>query len=88
LFPIYRSDNGIPTNNTLKRTEGAITNGQSRDSGNIEHSRHRMKTNKTKHTTQKTEKRINTDHTNIESKHRCSLSVNIFLPFYSDKFNI
>jgi hypothetical protein len=33
-------------------TEGAIKNGQSRDTGNIGHTRHKMKTNKTTYTTQ------------------------------------
>jgi hypothetical protein len=31
---------------TSKKTEGAIKNGQSRETGNIGHTRHRMKTNK------------------------------------------
>ena len=39
----------------LEKTEGEIKNGQSRETGNIGHRRHRMKTNKTKNTTQKTE---------------------------------
>ena len=30
-------------------TKGAIKNGQSRETGNIEHTRHKTKTNKTKH---------------------------------------
>ena len=34
--------------------QGATKNGQSRDTGNIGHTRHRTKTNKTKNTTQKT----------------------------------
>jgi len=40
---------------TFEKTEGEINNGQSRDTGNIGHIRHRTKTNKTqKHnTTQK-----------------------------------
>jgi hypothetical protein len=33
-------------------TEGAIKNGQSRDTGNIGQTRHKMKTNKTTYTTQ------------------------------------
>ena len=32
----------------LKKTEGAIKNGQSRDTGNIGHTRCRMNTNKSK----------------------------------------
>jgi len=46
--------------------EGAIKNGQSRDAGNIIHTRHWTKTkksNKTIHTTQKNNKMRNTDHT-------------------------
>jgi hypothetical protein len=36
----------------LEKTEGAIENGQSRDTGNIGYTRHRTKTNKTqKHNT-------------------------------------
>jgi hypothetical protein len=35
----------------LMKIEGAITNGQSREIGNIEHTGHRTKTNKTKTTT-------------------------------------
>jgi len=31
----------------LEKTEGAINNEQSRDTGNIEHTRHSTKTNKT-----------------------------------------
>jgi hypothetical protein len=34
--------------------EGAIKNGQFRETGNIGYTRHRMNTNKTKNTTQKT----------------------------------
>jgi len=36
----------------LEKTEGEIKNGQSIDTGNIGHSRHMMKTSKTKNTTQ------------------------------------
>jgi len=32
---------------TLEKTEGAIKNGQSRDTGSTGHTRHRTKTNKT-----------------------------------------
>jgi len=39
--------------NTTQKTEGPIRNGQSRDTGNIGHTRHRTKTNKTqKHKTE------------------------------------
>jgi len=38
---------------TLEKTEGAIKNGQSRDTGSTEHTRHRTKTNKTQHRTHK-----------------------------------
>ena len=44
-----------------KKTEGAIKNGQSRDTGNIGYTTHRMKTNKAKNTTQKTKNMSNTD---------------------------
>jgi hypothetical protein len=43
----------------LEKTEGAITNGQPRNSGNIGHTRHRTKVNKKqikKNTTQKIKK--------------------------------
>jgi len=36
----------------LEKTEGAIKNGQARDTGNIGHTRHRMETKKSKNTTQ------------------------------------
>ena len=45
----------------LEKTEGAIKNGQSRETGNIGYTRHRSKSNKTKNTTQKTKKMSNTD---------------------------
>ena len=45
----------------LEETEGAIKNGQSRETGNIRYTKHRTKTNKAKHTIQKTKKRSNTD---------------------------
>ena len=50
---------------TLEKTECAINNGQSRETGNIVHTRHRTKTNKTtiKNTTQKAKKMINTEST-------------------------
>jgi hypothetical protein len=38
----------------LEKTERAIINGQSRETGEIRHLRYRTKTNKTKNTTQKT----------------------------------
>ena len=41
----------------LEKTEGAIKDTKSRDTGNIGYTRHRTKTNKTKQTTQKTKKR-------------------------------
>jgi hypothetical protein len=47
--------------NVRKKTEGAIKYGQSRETSNIEYTRHRTKTNKTKITTQKTKKMSNTD---------------------------
>ena len=46
----------------LDKTEGAIKNGQSRDTGNIGYTGQRRKTNKAKNTTQKTKKMSNTDH--------------------------
>jgi hypothetical protein len=45
----------------VEKTEGAIKNRQSRETGNIEYTRHRTKTNKTNNTTQKTKKMSNTD---------------------------
>ena len=47
----------------LVKTEGAIKNAKSRDTGNIGYTRHRTKTNKTNNTTQKTKKMRNTDTT-------------------------
>jgi hypothetical protein len=40
----------------LEKTEEAIKNGQSKDTGNIGHTKHRTKINKTQSTTQKTKK--------------------------------
>ena len=40
----------------LEKTEGAINNGQSRDTGNIRHTGHETKTNKKHNTTQKTKR--------------------------------
>ena len=45
----------------LEKTEGAMKNGQSRQTGNFGYTRHRKKTDKTKNTTQKTKKMSNTD---------------------------
>ena len=45
----------------LEKTEGAIKNGQSRETSNIAYTRHRTKTNKAKTTTQKTKKISNTN---------------------------
>ena len=45
------------------RENREIKNGQSRETGNIGYSRHKMKTNKTKNTTQKTKTMSNTDPT-------------------------
>jgi hypothetical protein len=57
----------------LKKTEGAITNEQSRDTDNIGHTRHKKKTNKTQNhnTTQKNNKMSNTNPT----KHRGSVHI-------------
>jgi len=46
---IYHNHNLIKT---LKKTEVAIKNGQSRETGNIGRTRHETKTNKTMNTTQ------------------------------------
>jgi hypothetical protein len=45
-----------------EKTDGAMKNGQSRDTGNIGYTRHRTKTNKTK-TQHRTKKMSNTDPT-------------------------
>jgi hypothetical protein len=48
----------------LEKTAGAIKNGQSRDNGNIGHTRHRTNTNKTQNrtrTTQTIKKKSNTN---------------------------
>ena len=45
----------------LEKTEVAIKNGQSRKTGNIEYTRHKTLTNKTKNKTQKTKKMSNTE---------------------------
>ena len=50
---------------TLEKTERVIKNGQSRDTDNIGYARHRTKTNKAKHTTQKTKTIGSTDLTKI-----------------------
>jgi hypothetical protein len=46
---------------TLEKTERAIQNGKSIETGNTGYTRHRTKTSKTKNTTQKTKKMNNTD---------------------------
>ena len=55
----------LVTQDTERRQtkQGAIRNGQPRDTGNIGYTRHRTKTNKTKNTTQKPTKMRNTDPT-------------------------
>jgi hypothetical protein len=50
LFPDRRP---FTCRKTLEKTEGTIKNGQSRETGNIGHRRHRKKTNKTQNTAQK-----------------------------------
>ena len=53
---------------------------QSRDTGNIRHTRHRTKTNKTQNTTQKTEKMSNTDpHQKTEVKTQVIMNAKQFL---------
>jgi hypothetical protein len=47
----------------LEKTEGAIKNGQSRETGNIGHTRHRTKTSKANNTIQKTKNMSNIDPT-------------------------
>jgi hypothetical protein len=47
----------------LEKTERQIKNGQSRDTDSIRYTRHRMKTNKTKNTTQKNKNVSNTQPT-------------------------
>ena len=42
---------------TIEISKGAINGGESRGTDNIGHTRHRMKTNKGKYTTQKAKKR-------------------------------
>ena len=49
--------------NTLEKAEGAIKNGQSRDTGNIVYTRHTTKTNKTTTKHRKLKKMSNTDPT-------------------------
>ena len=50
-----------------EKTEGAIKNGQSRETGNIGYTRHRKRTNKTQNTTQKIKKMSNMKiYTNFE----------------------
>jgi hypothetical protein len=58
----------------LKKTEGAFKNGESRDTGNIEYTRHRTKTNKAKNNTTQhnSEKLSNTDLTKTFGELRCS----------------
>ena len=48
---------------TLEKTKGEIKNEQSKVTGNIGYTRHSMKTNKRKNTTQKAKKMGNTDPT-------------------------
>ena len=46
----------------LEKTEGAIKNGQFRETGNIGYTRHRKKTKKQKTTKHNTEKKYNEQH--------------------------
>ena len=54
----------------LEKTEGAINNGQSRDTGNIRHTGHETKTNK-KHNTEN-KKMNNTNTVNKPVVHTCA----------------
>ena len=57
-----------------EKTEGAITDGQSRDTGNFGYTRQRTKSKKTKNTTQKTKNNMsNTDSTNHRGLTHCAL---------------
>jgi len=58
---------------TLEKTEGAIKNGQSRDTFNFEYTRHRMKTGEPKSTTRKTKTMRNTNPTKNRGEPRCHL---------------
>jgi hypothetical protein len=55
---VYRQNNIL---STLEKTEGSVTNGQFREIDNIGHTRHRIKTNKERNTTQETKMLSNTD---------------------------
>ena len=52
----------------LKKTEGAIKNGQSRNIGKIEHAKHSTKTNKTKKVT--TQKNYKDEHNTYHTKNQ------------------
>ena len=55
---VYRLNNML---STLEKTEGSVTNGQSREVDDIGHTRHRIKTIKERNTTQETKMLSNTD---------------------------
>ena len=61
----------------LEKAEGAIKNGQSRDTGNNGHTRHMSKTNKTEnhYPTQKPKTINKTDPTKTEDDTRCLLEL-------------
>ena len=64
LHQIYRLWTFVFNKYTLEKAKGAIKNGQSRETGNIRHKKNETdKQNKTKSTTQKTEKISNTEST-------------------------
>jgi len=47
IYSLYLFSGGFES--TLEKTEGAVNNRQSRDTGNIEYTRHRTKINKAQH---------------------------------------
>ena len=64
----------------LGKTEGAIKNAKSRDTGNIGYTRHRTKTNKANNTTQKRKKMRNTDTTKYRGLTQVLMKGKQFMP--------
>ena len=67
-----------------EKTEGAIKNGQSRDTDNIGYTRHRTKTKKTQKKTQKTKNMSNMDPTKNRGSIQLLLKF-LYIPFYSNQ---
>ena len=61
----------------LEKPEGAIKNGQTRDTGNTGYTRHSTKTNKTNNKTQETQNMSNVEPPKTGGEPRCSRRIEI-----------